>query len=125
MEKEKWFYACNVEDMPHNGGVCVKYQEEQIALFYFTHRNEWYATQNLCPHRKQMALSRGMMGSCQGQPKVACPFHKKTFSLANGTCLNDDSCASIRVYDVKVDGGKVYINVQLSIKNENLSKVPV
>ena len=28
-----WFAACGVEDVPANGGVCVKYQETQIALF--------------------------------------------------------------------------------------------
>jgi hypothetical protein len=28
-----WFLACLVEDMPANGGVCVKYKEMQIALF--------------------------------------------------------------------------------------------
>ena len=31
-----WFLACHVDDMPANGGVCVKYKEEQIALFHFT-----------------------------------------------------------------------------------------
>ena len=39
-----WFAACHTTDVPENGGVCVKYKDEQIALFYFTRRNEWYAT---------------------------------------------------------------------------------
>ncbi|WP_460760517.1 nitrite reductase small subunit NirD [Niabella terrae] len=112
MQNEKWFYACNVDDMPHNGGVCVKYGEQQIAVFYFTRRNEWYATQNLCPHRQQMAISRGMLGSQEDIPKVACPFHKKTFSLKDGACLNDATCDHIKVYDVKVEDGRVYINVE-------------
>ena len=112
MEQEKWFYACNVEDMPHNGGVCVKYKEEQIALFYFTHRDEWYATQNLCPHRHQMAISRGMLGSQEGEPKIACPFHKKTFSLRDGHCMNDGACGSIKIFEVRVRDGQVYINVE-------------
>src|SRR6266496_6259772 len=43
-----WFRACRAEDVPANGGVCVKYGDEQIALFHFTRRDEWYATQNLC-----------------------------------------------------------------------------
>jgi nitrite reductase (NADH) small subunit len=107
----KWFFSCYEDDVPANGGVCVKVGDEQVALFYFTRRNEWYATQNLCPHRMQMALSRGMIGSQEGEPKVACPFHKKTFSLVDGHCMNDDACSSIKVYDVKVENGKVYIKV--------------
>ena len=106
-----WFPACRTTDVPINGGVCVKYKHQQIALFHFTRRNEWYATQNLCPHRMQMALSRGMIGSQNGEPKVACPFHKKTFSLVNGHCMNDDECESIKTYPVKIEGNIVYIGI--------------
>jgi nitrite reductase (NADH) small subunit len=106
----KWFYACTTDDVPENGGVCVKYKDEQIALFHFTRRDEWYATQNECPHRQQMALSRGMIGAQGDEPKIACPFHKKTFSLKTGECLNGEECA-IKTYRVKVEEGKVFIGV--------------
>jgi nitrite reductase (NADH) small subunit len=112
MTEEKtttWFLACNAHDVPVNGGVCVKYHDQQIALFHFSRRGEWYATQNECPHRKQMALSRGMIGSQQGEPKIACPFHKKTFSLVDGHCINDEDECSIITYPVKVENGSVYI----------------
>lgn len=107
-----WFAACYASDVPHNGGVCVKYKNEQIALFYFARRDEWYATQNMCPHRRQMVLSRGMIGSQAGEPKVACPFHKKTFSLADGHCMNDDECESIKTYPVKVENNIVFIGIE-------------
>lgn len=105
-----WFPACRTTDVPANGGVCVKYGDEQIALFHFTRRGEWYATQNMCPHRQQMALSRGMIGTQGNEPKVACPFHKKTFSLATGECLQGDEC-SIKTYPVKIQHDMVYIGV--------------
>ena len=107
-ESKNWFQACRVEDVVSNGGVCLKYGEEQIALFYFTRRKEWFATQNECPHKKQMALSRGMIGTLGDEPKVACPFHKKTFSLVTGECLSGDECA-IKTYPVKVENGFVFI----------------
>jgi nitrite reductase (NADH) small subunit len=69
-----WFKAARVTDFPENGGACVKYKGLQIAVFNFSRRNEWYACQNLCPHKMQMSLSRGMIGSLEGEPKVACPF---------------------------------------------------
>lgn len=106
-----WFKACRTNDVPQNGGVCVKYKHEQIALYHFTRRDEWYATQNLCPHRRQMVLSRGMIGSQAGEPKVACPFHKKTFSMVDGRCMNDDECDSIKTYPVKVENGVVFIGI--------------
>lgn len=109
-ENITWFQACSVHDVPANGGVCVKYKNEQIALFHFTRRDEWYATQNMCPHRQQMALSRGMIGSQNGEPKIACPFHKKTFSLKTGECLSDDEC-SLKTYPVKVVENVVFIGI--------------
>ncbi|MVT11736.1 nitrite reductase small subunit NirD [Chitinophaga tropicalis] len=106
-----WFYACNVQDVPANGGVCVKYGEEQIALFRFARRNEWYASQNECPHRRQMALSRGMTGTQEGEPKIACPFHKKTFSLKDGRCISDPAECAITTYPVRIENDRVYIGV--------------
>ena len=105
-----WFPACRTEDVPQNGGVCVKYKNEQIALFNFTRRGEWYASQNMCPHRQQMALSRGMIGSQNDEPKVACPFHKKTFSLVDGHCLSEEEY-SIKTYPVKIQNDCIYIGI--------------
>lgn len=103
-----WFKAARVQDFPENGGACVKYKDRQIAVFNFSRRNEWYACQNMCPHKMQMVLSRGMIGSQQGEPKIACPFHKKTFSLKTGQCLNAEEC-NIEVYPVRVENGFVHI----------------
>jgi nitrite reductase (NADH) small subunit len=105
-----WFKAARVSDFPENGGACVRYKDQQIAVFNFSRRNEWYACQNMCPHKMQMALSRGMIGSHENEPKVACPFHKKTFSLKTGECLNAEE-QTIKVYPVKVEEGYVYIGV--------------
>ncbi|MBD0287670.1 MAG: nitrite reductase small subunit NirD [Flavisolibacter sp.] len=111
-----WFPACKSSDVPQNGGVCVKYKDLQIALFNFTRRGEWYASQNMCPHRRQMVLSRGMIGSQNDEPKVACPFHKKTFSLIDGHCMSGEEY-SIKTYPVKVENDIVYIGI--ANENEN------
>lgn len=103
-----WFKAARTTDFPENGGACVRYKDLQIAVFNFARRQEWYACQNLCPHKMQMVLARGIIGSHEGEPKVACPFHKKTFSLKSGQCLNAEEC-SISVFPVKIEDGFVYI----------------
>ena len=105
-----WFRAARIQDFPENGGACVRYKNLQIAVFNFSRRNEWYACQNQCPHKMQMVLSRGMIGSHQGEPKIACPFHKKTFSLKTGECLNSDEC-TIEVYPVRIEDGYVHIGL--------------
>lgn len=108
----QWQMACYADDVPENGGACVKLGDEQIAIFNFARRGEWYATQNLCPHKQQMVLARGMIGSTGDNcdPKVACPFHKKTFSLLTGECLSGDDY-QIKTYPVKTENGKVFIGI--------------
>ena len=110
VETSTWIKVCSVEDIPENGGAAVEINGEQIAIFNFTAKGEWYASQNMCPHKMQFVLSRGIIGTAgeDCEPKVACPFHKKTFSLKNGSCLSGDDY-SIKLYQVKTEGGNVYI----------------
>lgn len=103
-----WFKAAPAAKFPQNGGACVKYGGRQIAVFNFTREGSWYACQNLCPHKMEMVLSRGIIGEEQLEPKVACPLHKNTFSLKTGRHLNGD-LAGIATYPVKVEDGFVYI----------------
>ena len=103
-----WFNVSALDEFPNNGGLCVKYKDKQIAVFNFSSRNKWYACQNLCPHKMEMVLSRGMLGDDKGIPKVACPMHKKTFSLESGENLNGN-LSSIATYPVKIEDNFVYI----------------
>jgi nitrite reductase (NADH) large subunit len=103
-----WVLVGKVWDFPHDGGATIKHGQTQLAVFHFASRGEWYATQNMCPHRREFVLSRGMIGDHNGKPKVACPVHKKTFSLESGECLSGEDY-SVRVFPVKVEGDDVYL----------------
>ena len=107
-EVNNWFKAGTINDFPENSGACVKYKDKQIAVFNFKQMDKWYACQNLCPHKMEMVLSLGLIGDKNGIPKVACPLHKKNFSLEDGAGLTDESLR-IAVYPVKIENGNVYI----------------
>lgn len=106
-----WFKAAPVNAFPKDGGACVKYKDLQIAVFNFSRLNKWYATQNLSPEKNEMVLSRGMIGDHNGVPKVACPLHKKTFSLETGENLNGN-LAAIATYPVKIEDNTVFIGFE-------------
>ena len=103
-----WFKAAPASRFPKNGGACIKYKDKQIAVFNFTREGTWYACQNLCPHKMEMVLSRGMIGEENLEPKVACPLHKNTFSLKTGENLNG-ACDAIATYPVKIEDGFVFV----------------
>lgn len=106
-----WHQACQASDVPADGGACALIDGQQIAIYNFSRRGQWFATQNKCPHKQQMALSRGMIGSTLDEPKVACPFHKKTFSLKTGACLSGEEY-QIKTYPIKEENGFIFIGIQ-------------
>ena len=105
-----WVHVGKVQDFPYNGGATIKYGKVQVAVFNFTSRGTWYACQQMCPHKKAFVLSRGILGDTNGLPKIACPLHKKTFSLDSGACLSGD-VYTVQVFPVKVEGDDVYLEL--------------
>lgn len=110
LKSTRWVQVGHADDFPVDGGATIKYGRVQIAVFNFSSRGEWYASQNMCPHRKAFVLSRGMIGEEKGTPKVACPMHKKTFSLQTGQSLQDEEY-NIRTFPVKVEDGNVFLEL--------------
>ena len=107
---KQWVKVGNVSDFPYDGGAAIKYGKTQIAVFNFASRGEWYATQNMCPHKKAFVLSRGIIGDAQGTPKIACPLHKKTFCLESGACLSGEDY-EVLTFSVKVKDNDVYLEL--------------
>ena len=107
-EATTWLYAGRVSQFPDGVGGTLKHGPHQIAVFYFAGRDRWYACQNLCPHKLEQVLGRGLTGEEEGIPKIACPLHKKAFSLEDGTNLNGD-CPPLALYPVRVREDNVYV----------------
>ncbi|MEG8945765.1 nitrite reductase small subunit NirD [Rosettibacter firmus] len=110
-----WIHACKIDDVPENSGICLKYMGKQIALFNFTSYGKWFAAQNMCPHKNQFVLSRGILGDKNNEPKIACPLHKKTFSLINGKNLEGEDY-EIEIYPVKIVNQSIYIGIPQKVK---------
>ncbi len=105
-----WVRVGSVDDFPLDGGATIKHGRTQIAVFRFSSRGEWYACQNMCPHKKAFVLSQGILGDAAGEPKVACPLHKKTFSLQNGASLQGEEYR-VQTFPVRVEGDDVFLDL--------------
>ncbi len=105
-----WVQLARADQVPADGGITVAHDGAQIAIFHFATRGEWFATQATCPHRGDAVLARGLLGTAQDEPKVACPLHKQTFSLRSGACLSD-AHLRVRTYPVRVADGAVWVQL--------------
>ena len=108
--KKQWIHVGHVADFPADGGAAVKYGDVQIAVYNFASRGQWYACQNMCPHMNAFVLSRGIMGTVGDEPKVACPLHKKVFSLESGQSLSNEPY-SLKVFPIKIEADQVYLEL--------------
>ncbi|OJK04815.1 hypothetical protein ASPACDRAFT_49187 [Aspergillus aculeatus ATCC 16872] len=71
----------------------LKRGDTQLAVFKV--KGKFYATQQMCPHKRAFVLSDGLIGDDDaGKYWVSCPNHKRNFELNGeqaGRCSNDES----------------------------------
>jgi nitrite reductase (NADH) small subunit len=107
-----WVCVAHLDDLEVNRGVAARIGSDQVALF----RTEGadgessivYALANRDPFSGANVLSRGLVGDRAGEPKVASPIYKQSFSLRTGVCL-DDPEVSVAVWSVRCRDGFVEV----------------
>ncbi|EXJ78403.1 nitrite reductase [NAD(P)H] [Capronia coronata CBS 617.96] len=100
--------------------------DTQLAIFKL--KGKYYASQQMCPHRRTFGLSDGLVGEntapdCkESKLYVSCPYHKRNFQLNGevnfdkedvgaGSCSNDTSM-SIATFEAEDrDDGWVYLKL--------------
>lgn len=117
-------YFAGADDLPNGISATIKRGDTQLALWRI--RGRYFATQQMCPHKRAFILSDGLIGESQSQsnsssscpdpaqrsaPWVSCPHHKRNFDLATGDCSNDADL-SIATFDAEERAdGLVYVKL--------------
>ena len=90
----------------------VKRGDTQLAIFKV--KGKYYATQQMCPHKRAFVLSDGLVGEADGQYWVSCPYHKRNFELnggAAGRCSNDEAMNVATFPAEEREDGWVYLKL--------------
>jgi nitrite reductase (NADH) small subunit len=113
----RWEPVCRLERLQPGRGVAALLgagtsAATQVALFRVSDDaaagEGVYAIGNVDPCSGAAVLSRGIVGDRKGEPVVASPIYKQSFSLVTGRCL-DEPDKSVPVYRVRVEGGWVQV----------------
>ncbi|CAJ2505372.1 Uu.00g127660.m01.CDS01 [Anthostomella pinea] len=119
-------YFADADSTPNGVSASIKRGDTQLALWRV--RGKYYATQQMCPHKRTFALSDGYIGTdvpssaepatnpkepCGDAkaPWVSCPFHKRNFDLADGACRNDDALSIATFAAEERADGLVYLRL--------------
>lgn len=108
-KQTEWFDLCSINDLVDNSGVCALFKEQQIALFYLPTKQKVYAVGQYDPFGNANVMSRGIIGSKQGQLFVASPLYKQHFLLEDGSCLEDET-VSLPVWKTQIINERVMIH---------------
>jgi nitrite reductase (NADH) small subunit len=105
---EKWVTVLDSDRLHADQGRCVLIDGKQIAIFRTGDDNELFGLSNVDPFSGAAVISRGIVGSSKGEPKVASPMFKQSFSLRTGICF-DDPTVELTTYEVRERGGSIEV----------------
>lgn len=116
-------YFRGADSLPNGISATIKRGDTQLAVWRF--KGRYYATQQMCPHKRAFILSDSLLGedppsstpeggkesSGKPSPWISCPHHKRNFDLSSGACKNDTDL-SIATFDVEErPDGMVYLKL--------------
>lgn len=91
--------ASQFQDVDTGSSRTVLRGDTQLAVFKI--RGRYYATQQMCPHKRTFGLSDGLIGESPGAGAgdckedkslhVSCPYHKRNFQLNGDTSTSTDT----------------------------------
>ncbi|MEQ9450059.1 MAG: nitrite reductase small subunit NirD [Pseudomonadales bacterium] len=108
-----WQTVCTTSDLLADGGICVNFQDNQVAIFFAAANNSLYAIDNYDPIGAAYVLSRGIFGSLGEAVVVASPLYKQHFDLRTGQCLEQPEL-KVAVYDVQIVDESVQLRLPVS-----------
>jgi 3-phenylpropionate/trans-cinnamate dioxygenase ferredoxin subunit len=96
---------CAVEDIKLGKAIRVKVREEAIAIVR-TKAGEVKAINDKCSHG-EISLSEGFIDN----ETIECWAHGAKFSLATGEALTLPAFEPVAVYEVIIDNGDIYLEI--------------
>lgn len=100
-----WIVACNAEDIDPEDVRRFDHGDRTFAI-YRSPDDAYYATDGLCTH-EMVHLADGLVMD----HIIECPKHNGRFDYRTGAAKGAPVCVNLKTYEVKIEGGKVMIDV--------------
>ena len=100
-----WIEACAVGDIAEEDVMRLDHAGKTFAIFR-SPDNKYYATDGLCTHEKIHLADGLVMDNI-----IECPKHNGRFDYRTGEGKGAPVCVNLRTYTVKVEAGKVHVDL--------------
>lgn len=102
---ENWIEACAAEAIEPEDVARFDHASRTFAI-YRSGDDRYYATDGLCTHGK-VHLAGGFVM----EHVIECPKHNGRFDFTTGQAVGTPACINLRTYPVKVEAGKVFLDL--------------
>ena len=100
-----WVDVCVINDIGKEDVMRFDHGGQTYAI-YRSPDDAYYATDGLCTHEK-IHLADGLVMD----HIIECPKHNGRFDYRTGAAKGAPVCVNLKIYEVKLEGGKVLINL--------------
>jgi 3-phenylpropionate/trans-cinnamate dioxygenase ferredoxin subunit len=101
----EWIDACATDDIEEEDLIRFDLGERTYAI-YRSPNDEFFCTDGLCTH-ENVHLEDGLVMDYV----IECPKHNGQFDYRTGEAIRSPVCVNLGIYPVKVQGGRVLIEV--------------
>jgi 3-phenylpropionate/trans-cinnamate dioxygenase ferredoxin subunit len=100
-----WIEACAADAIEKEDVRRFDHAGRTFAI-YRSPQDEYFATDGYCTH-EQTHLADGLVMD----DVIECPKHNGRFNYRTGEALGAPACIDLDIYPVKVEGGKVFVDI--------------
>jgi 3-phenylpropionate/trans-cinnamate dioxygenase ferredoxin subunit len=100
-----WIEACDAEEIDSEDVIRFDYSGRTFAI-YRSPDDKFFATDGLCTHERVHLAGGLVMDNI-----IECPKHNGRFDYRTGKAKGAPVCVDLKTYPVKVEAGKVFINI--------------
>ena len=101
----RWIEACAAADIEPEDVIRVDREGRTFAV-YRSPDDRYFATDGLCTH-EQVHLADGLVMD----HIIECPKHNGRFDYRTGEAKGARGCVALRTYPVRVEAGKVLVDI--------------
>jgi 3-phenylpropionate/trans-cinnamate dioxygenase ferredoxin subunit len=101
----QWIEALSAQEIDAEDVARFDHSGRTFAI-YHSPDGKFYATDGLCTH-EEAHLADGLVMDFI----IECPMHNGRFDYRTGAAKGAPVCVNLKTYPVKVEGGKVFVDV--------------
>ena len=104
IQSDNWIFVSEENDVEVEDILRLDHENKTYCIYRL--EDGYYATDGLCTH-EAVHLEEGLVMD----DEIECPMHQGIFNIKTGKVISPPACEDLKTYSVKVEEGKIYIQI--------------